>query len=98
MLYRDILVETPYPLTEVEDRGEYQGRPLQIQCTYCGTQSLDPWYPIDQITVYRVWTSISTYSPEVQEKYAQGGTWQWRCPKHPKRAWAPHSHEAPDEL
>lgn len=95
--YREMLVETPYSLAEVETRVVKLGHELQNQCTYCGVLPGDPWYPINEITVYRVWTRTSVYTPESEVLHDQGGVWQWRCPDHPKRAWAPFSH-APGEL
>jgi hypothetical protein len=96
--FNDMLVETGYRLIDVEDRVVKLGHPRENQCTYCGVQDGDRWHPVEDITVYRVWTADSLYRPDNTELFTTGGTWQWRCPAHPKRAWAPHSHEAPDEL
>lgn len=96
--YRDMLVETPYSLADVETRTIKSGHERENQCTYCGTEPDDPWYPINEITVYRVWTSRSVYDPDRETALEQGGVWQWRCEDHPKRAWAPFSHTAPEEL
>jgi hypothetical protein len=95
VLYRDMLVETGYPLADVEDRDLKPGHEHENECTYCvpGT-----WHPIADIVVYRVWTSTSVYTPDSPGKCSQGGTWQWRCREHEKRSWAPHSHQAPAEL
>ncbi len=95
--YEDMLVETPYRLVDVEDRRLTPGHESEKQCTYCGVQDGDPWYPIAEVTVYRIWTTDSVYRPEA-ERFERGGQWQWRCEAHPKRSWAPRSHEAPAVL
>lgn len=98
VLYKDMLVETPYRLTEVEDRVRKPDHEDLNQCTYCGVQEGDTWHPVAEITVYRVWTSDAVYRPEAPGVHEQGGAWQWRCSDHPKGSWAPHSHEAPPLL
>lgn len=97
--YRDMLVETPYKLTDVEDRRAKPGHENENQCTYCGVESdTDPWYPLEEITVYRIWARTSIYRPDAETALEQGGRWQWRCETHPKTAWAPYSHGAPPQL
>lgn len=90
----DMKVETPLPLTELEDRNVKGGHPIENQCSSCGIGSLDPWYPIEDVTVIRHWNIDSVDEPG-------GGHWTWYCPDHLARRrdnWWRSSHLAPAHL
>lgn len=101
MRYRDMLVETPVPLADIEDRSLKPGHEDQNMCTYCGVQA-DMWRLIADITVIRIWTSASKWNPDNENEWEQGGKWNWYCRDHLasklRNGWAPNSHRAPPHL
>ncbi|MCU1414764.1 MAG: hypothetical protein JWN80_2104 [Microbacteriaceae bacterium] len=91
----DMKVETPLPLTELENRREYEGYdPSMSQCSNCGTGPLDDWYPVGDVVVIRHWLRSSVDVPG-------GGHYRWYCPEHAEKwggTWYPNSHLAPADL
>jgi hypothetical protein len=91
----EMKVETPLPLTEFDNRRDYEGYdPSKSQCSFCGVGPLDPWYPVEDVSVVRHWTVDSVDVPG-------GGHWTWYCPKHLEHRagnWWKFSHLAPAHL
>lgn len=90
----DMKVESPLQLIELDERETHVGHTGENQCTYCGVGALDPWYPIEDVTVIRHWKSVSGDGPS-------GGHWTWYCPEHLERRagnWWRSSHLAPAHL
>ena len=97
MLYENMLIDTPYKLTEVEDHVGKPGHLGQSQCTYCLSIRNGAWYSYDDIHVVRSWKVSSRYTPE-KRGVDSGGWYSWRCPDHPLRGSSPNGHLAPDHL
>ena len=82
MRYRDMLIDTPYKLSEIEDRPTKAGHPQENRCPYCVGQENFTWYPVEDIAVVRRWRTKSLYRPELDGPDT-GGRYEWRCPNHP---------------
>ncbi|OIU87849.1 hypothetical protein [Microbacterium sp. AR7-10] len=80
--YEDMLIDTPYKLSEVENRTLKPGHPTENRCSYCKGQGNLTWYPVEDITVIRRWTASSVYWPD-RGAQDSGGWYSWRCPNHP---------------
>lgn len=94
MSFDDMLVETPVRLDRLDDRTLKSGHERESQCSTCGTDDFDPWYPIEDVMVVRHWTKHSVDEPF-------GGKWWWYCPTHFEQwggKWWPNSDLAPSRL
>lgn len=97
MRYHDMLIDTEYPLTDIETRTRHVGHEDENQCTYCLSNGDETWYPIAEIFVVRAWHRSSVYRPELTETEV-GGHWEWRCRNHPRRNSSPWASLAPAHL
>lgn len=73
LLYRDMLVETPVPLTRISNRNPKYESDGRNQCSTCGTTPDKPRYPIEDVTVIRHWQIDDGDDP-------RDGIWWWYCP------------------
>ena len=97
MRYEDMLIDTPYRLTEVTDHIGKVGHPGESQCTYCLSNKNSAWYPYEDVHVVRIWKTSSRYTPE-KGSVDSGGWYSWRCPNHPLTGSCPNGHLAPEHL
>jgi len=96
--YEDMLIDTPYKLSEVENRPPKPGHPYENRCSYCVGQKNYTWYPIEDIVVVRRWTASSVYWPD-RGGEESGGWYSWRCPNHPFNGKpSPWAENAPEHL
>lgn len=97
VLFQDMLIDTPYPLLEIEDRGVYKD-PLTSECTYCRREKWGRKHCTRDIVVIRRWHERSVWSPEL-EGTDNGGWFEWRCPEHSYRSQSsPYAANAPAHL
>jgi hypothetical protein len=80
MLSKDMLVETPVPEAELEDRWRKPGHDGENQCSLCGVGEDGPWYDVRDIMVIRHWTTDSRL-----DEVGNGGHYMWYCPDHLSR-------------
>lgn len=98
MRYRDMLIDTPYKLSEIEDRSVKAGHPHENRCSYCVGQKNYTWYPIEDIIVVRRWRTKSVHRPDL-DGAETGGWYSWRCPNHPFPVGpSSNAHNAPEYL
>jgi hypothetical protein len=98
MRYVDMLIDTAYNLSDIEDRTLKPGHPSENRCTFCVRQRNYSWYPIEDVRVVRTWRKKSIYQPELPG--ADGGGWySWRCPDHAYDGKpSSYAEEAPEHL
>ncbi|OJU42398.1 MAG: hypothetical protein BGN97_07750 [Microbacterium sp. 69-10] len=98
VLFKDMMIDTAYPLTVIEDRGDDRD-PLTSECTYC--RRADGWgvrHPIADVTVVRRWTVRSYWDPK-SNQLGGGGRYEWRCTEHPYNGdSSTHAADAPQHL
>lgn len=93
--FNDMLIDTPYPLADIEDRRRGQ---VASACTYCGKQAGDPVYDVRDIVVVRRWKRRSVFVPDAGPADG-GGRFEWRCPNHPfDFSSSPYAEDAPAHL
>lgn len=95
--FKEMLIDTPYPLLEIEDRG-YKEDPSTTECTYCRRLDDGIRYDSRDVVVIRRWRERSIWAPE-EDGIASGGWFEWRCPNHPFH-WesSPYAQDAPKHL
>lgn len=95
--FKEMLIDTPYPLLEIEDRGDKKD-PLTSECTYCRRSEWGNRHDSRDVVVVRRWRERSVWLPEL-EGPDSGGWFEWRCPNHPFH-WnsSPYAENAPDHL
>lgn len=79
--FKNMLIDTPTPLSNIEDRGEHKD-PLTSECTYCRRTEWGQERDIRDVVVVRRWREKSVWAPEL-DGIASGGYFEWRCAKHP---------------
>lgn len=95
--FKDMLIDTPYALLEIEDRGDRED-PTTSECTYCRRSGEVRRYDSRDVVVVRRWREHSVWAPELNGP-DNGGWFEWRCPGHPFH-WnsSPYAENAPTHL
>lgn len=98
VLFRDMLIDTPYRLIDIEDRGN-DDDPRTRECTYCRrTRGWGHPHLVNDIVVVRRWREHSYWDPE-SGQLGGGGWYSWRCPEHPFNGnSSPYAANAPAHL
>lgn len=97
VLFRDMLIDTPYPLLGIEDRRIWS-EPETSQCSYCRAQGNFTPYDSRDVVVVRRWKRRSVWQPELDGPDT-GGRYEWRCQRHPfDYSSSPYAGNAPDHL
>lgn len=97
VLFKDMLIDMPYPILDIEDRGDDKD-PLTSECTYCRREEWGQKHSTQDIIVVRRWREHSIWAPHLDGP-DNGGWFEWRCPQHPYR-WesSPYAANAPEHL
>lgn len=62
ILFKDMLIDTPYPILDIEDRGDDKD-PLTSECTCCRREEWGRNHSTQDIVVVRRWRERSIWAP-----------------------------------